>query len=80
MLNVIGCGSSGYSFARTVLDPAPAMLVRYPEIVQHAEEGISRLRAMIALGRPLPAAPSEHVCYGAYGECPAFDLCRWGDK
>ena len=76
-VNVIGCNVSGFS--RVSLDPAPYMLERFPSVVKRAEEGIARVEAALALGEPIGAAPSEHVCFGPYGECPAFYLCQWGE-
>ena len=75
-LNLVGCADG--KFARTSPEPAPWMLERFGSIVRHAEEGIERLEKTIAEGEPAPAAPSEHTCWGSYGECPAFELCRWG--
>lgn len=75
-LNLIGCNVAG--FDRVSPEPAPWMLTKFPAVVQHAEEGIARLERLIEQGADLPASPSEHTCMGSYGECPAFELCRWG--
>jgi len=77
-LNLIGCNAS--QFQRLTPEPAPWMLERYPAIVRHAEEGIARVEEMIRKGETVPASPSEHTCMGSYGECPAFELCRWGEE
>lgn len=75
-LNLIGCNVPG--FARETPEPAPWMLERFPRVVAELERKIARVQELQARGEPLPASPSEHTCWGSYGECPAFDLCRWG--
>lgn len=77
-LNLIGCNTIG--FLRHVPEPAPWMLERFPGVVQLAEEGIAEVERRIREGLTIPASPSEHTCYGSYGECPAFELCRWGPR
>lgn len=68
---------------RIRLEPAPAMLERFPQLVCDAEEGIARLTEEIESGRrspyQAPAAAQEQVCQGPYGLCDAFEACRWGD-
>lgn len=67
-----------HKFERPTLDPAPALLNRFPSIVRDAER---RLERMLDEGRPLdqwtPVA-SEQGCYGRYGLCPAARFCQWG--
>lgn len=75
-LNLLGVNP--ISFSRVSPDAAPWLLERFPEIVKHAEEGIAQTERLIELGKTVPAAPSEHTCFGSYGPCPAYDLCRWG--
>lgn len=77
-LNLIGCNSLG--FARIIPEPAPYQLAKFPYTVKYAEEGIQRLEELIREGEPPPASPSEHTCMTSYGECPAFELCRWGGR
>jgi hypothetical protein len=79
-LNLIGVSPRG--FHREVIDPAPWLLTRYPKLVAQAEEGIARLeaeRARLGDAFVAPACPSEQVCWTAYGRCPCFELCRWGE-
>jgi PD-(D/E)XK nuclease superfamily protein len=75
-VNLLSCTSK--KFLRFVPEPAPYTLERFPEIVRLAEEGIADVERRMREGLPIPAAPSEHTCMGSYGECPAFELCRWG--
>ena len=75
-LNLLGVNP--ISFLRVVPEPAPYTLARFPEIVARAEESIARTESLIASGKDPPASPSEFTCYNSYGECPAFELCRWG--
>jgi len=77
-LNLVGCNV--IAFARASPMPAPWMLQRFPTVVVHAEELIARVKALAAAGKEIPAAPSEHTCMTSYGECPAFELCRWGEN
>ncbi len=75
-LNLLGVNP--ISFIRHVPDPAPWLLERFPELVIHAEEAISRTEELLSLGQVIPASPSEFTCYNSYGQCPAHGLCRWG--
>ena len=71
-------GISPQKYLRFVPEPAPYVLGNFPEIVRLAEEGIAALERQIAGGDTILASPSEHTCMGSYGECPAFEMCRWG--
>lgn len=76
-VNLIECGGRNKSLQVT-LDAAPAMLMRFPQVVCDIEE---RIAALAAEGRDpweYPAQANEHVCKTNYGLCPSFDLCRWG--
>jgi hypothetical protein len=66
------------AYRRFVPEPAPFMLGQFPEIVRMAEEGIADVERRVRENLPIPASPSEHTCFGPYGACPAFELCRWG--
>lgn len=76
-LNLISCRDR-IGFDRYTPEPAPFMLQRFPWVVRYAEEGIAQVERLIAVGEPVPASPSEHTCMTSYGECPAFEMCRWG--
>lgn len=67
-------------FERYTPEPAPWMLQRFPEVVAHAERGIAEVKRLIAEDKIVPACPSEHTCMTSYGECPAYELCRWGES
>lgn len=75
-MNLVGCNDD--SFLRFVPEPAPFMLQKFPSVVAAAEVGIELLETEINDGTPIPASPSEFTCMTSYGECPAFELCRWG--
>ncbi len=75
-LNLIGWRD--LSFDRASIEPAPWMLERFPEVVKGAEEKIAAIERLVEEKKIVPASPSEHTCWGSYGECPAFELCRWG--
>jgi hypothetical protein len=75
-LNLLGVNP--ISFVRHVPDPAPWLLEKFPELVKHAEEAISRTEELLRQSLTVPASPSEFTCYNSYGQCPAFALCRWG--
>lgn len=77
-LNLLGVNPT--SFIRHVPDPAPWLLERFPELVKHAEEAISRTEDLIRQNLVVPASPSEFTCYSSYGRCPAHGLCRWGTE
>jgi len=77
-LNLLGVNPT--SFIRHVPDPAPWLLERFPELVKHAEEAISRTEDLIRQNLIVPASPSEFTCYNSYGRCPAHELCRWGTE
>jgi hypothetical protein len=75
-VNLIGCADG--KFERFTPEPAPWMLQKFPDVVREAEERIAYVERCLVEGRPIPASPSEHTCMGSYGECPAFEFCRWG--
>lgn len=76
-LNLLGVNP--IRFFREVPEPAPWALEHYPETVKNEEEAIKRTEELIKSGLPPPMHPSEFTCWNSYGECPAFEICRWGD-
>ncbi len=71
--------SSPVDFERSVLEPAPAAAAGFMRSLQQTED---RIQAHAHLTDPMdfPAVLSDQVCYGKYGPCSAFELCRWGDE
>lgn len=78
LVNFIGIRPSG--FLRKVCDPAPWMLMRFPDVIARAHEQIAAYRAKLAEDPSwvIPATPSEHTCWPYNRPCPMFELCRWG--
>lgn len=76
-LNLIGVGSSRFTFQCASLPPAPDAVRRFPATLAHGERVIAQVEA---LSDPWDAQRtySEQVCYTAYGPCRAYALCRWG--
>lgn len=81
-LNILAVGNR---FERAVIDPAPWMLERFPEVVKQANEMIATIDMATKVAeerdQPLPffgATTTEVSCMTPYGPCDAFELCRWG--
>lgn len=70
--------SGKYNFVRVTPDPAPAMLRRFPQIIEDAELGIRKLEASLRPFTEWPVVANEQVCMGPYGKCPAWDMCQFG--
>tara|TARA_R110002020_G_scaffold12271_2_gene45187 strand:- start:2808 stop:3731 length:924 start_codon:yes stop_codon:yes gene_type:complete len=70
--------SQPHGFDRCSLEPAPAAVSGFIRMLRQTEQ---RIRDYSHLTDPMDYPPvfSEQVCYGKYGQCPAFELCRWGD-
>lgn len=67
-----------YDFDRRALEPSPSA---YKWFVRAIEEGEKRIAEN--LGKPpmeWPMAISNQICFGKYGACDAFDLCRFGEE
>lgn len=70
--------SSPYDFDRRALEPAPAALQDFVPTLLAAEKKMAEFE-----GKPIrewPMTLSNQVCYGKYGKCQAYDLCRFGGK
>jgi hypothetical protein len=77
MLNLIQAGDP-IKFARPMLEPAPALINKFPKLVDYAEKQIAALDAQNLPPNEWPAIPTEHTCFTRYGACDARELCRWG--
>lgn len=77
MLNLIQAGDP-IKFERPMLEPAPALIAKFPKLVDYAEKQIAALDAQNLPPSEWPAIPTEHTCFTRYGACDARELCRWG--
>ncbi len=66
-------------FVRYPIDPAPGLQARFATLVLDAEERIAQLEDEDRDVLEWPATASEQTCMTAYGACPAFEICRWGE-
>ena len=67
--------SQPYDFDRRPIEPAPAALKSFLSTIEEAE------RRIAAGGQDIesfPMALNNQTCYGKYGKCGAYDLCRFG--
>ena len=65
-----------YDFDRRILEPAPRAFNWFVQAIEEGERKIAQWT-----GKPTeewPMAMSNQICYGKYGKCSAFDLCRFG--
>ena len=71
--------SSAYDFDRCALEPAPSAVAGFVPMLRTIEK---KIQDHSHLTDPLEYTPvfSDQVCFGKYGQCPAFDLCRWGGE
>ena len=71
--------SEPYGFDRIAIDPAPAAVSGFVKMLQMTE---NRIQQWNHLDDPMDYPPvfSDQVCYGKYGPCQAFELCRWGKE
>jgi len=71
--------SDPFDFDRCTLEPAPAAAAGFVKMLQQTEQ---HLDSYVHLDNPMDYPPvfSEQVCFGKYGQCPAFELCRWGKE
>lgn len=61
--------------------PAPFMMQAFPRIVEAAHLQIEAAKSVFGdsqEGWASIAHPDERICYSPYGQCSAFELCRWG--
>lgn len=71
--------SEPYGFDRVAIDPAPAAVSGFVKMLQMTE---NRIQQWNHLDDPMDYPPvfSDQICYGKYGPCQAFELCRWGKE
>ena len=71
--------SEPYGFDRVAIDPAPAAVAGFVKMLQMTE---NRIQQWNHLDDPMDYPPvfSDQICYGKYGPCQAFQLCRWGEE
>ena len=67
--------SAPFDFDRRSLEPAPHALDGFVKSIVKAEEQIEEYGDCID---DFPMVLSNQTCYGKYGQCSAFDLCRFG--
>ena len=70
--------TDGTKFARPGLDPAPALMARFPRVVVETEARIAALDAEGRACEDWPRSPTELVCYHRYGACDFIERCKWG--
>lgn len=75
ILNMVEVGDPP-KFMRPPLEPAPLLFARFPQILADQQRILDLFRDREPSA--WPASPSEQVCRGRYGTCPAINLCRYG--
>jgi hypothetical protein len=61
--------------------PAPFMLRTFPQRIERTHARIQETIARCGVDQEkwaAEAATDEQICFGPYGQCPAFEICRWG--
>ena len=71
--------SAPHQFDRCSLEPAPQAVTDFTGTLKEIENRISKYAGR-ETGMDFPPVFSDQTCYGKYGPCPAFELCRWGDE
>jgi hypothetical protein len=68
-----------FRFSRPSMDPAPALVTRFPQTIIDAERRIADAESSGALPKDWTPVANETVCVGRYGLCPAWEkkLCQW---
>ena len=66
-----------YDFDRIPVEPAPAAINQFISTLKFIEDRIERYQDGTK-PEDFPAVFSAQTCFGKYGACPAFELCRWG--
>ena len=67
--------SNPFDFDRRGLEPAPHALGMFVKSIVQAEEKIEEYGENV---KDYPMVLSNQTCFGKYGQCSAFDLCRFG--
>ena len=68
--------SPPFDFDRRALEPAPAALTDFVKVIEEAERRVAQYEGKET--RDYPMSLTNQICYGKYGKCRAFDLCRFG--
>ena len=69
--------SSPHAFDRSTVEPAPSAIRNFTKMLGQTEDIVAQFEGKDVM--EWPATYSDQTCYGKYGQCPAFDLCRWGE-
>lgn len=70
--------SQPYDFDRRALEPAPQALRHFTQVIIEGERRIAQ-----GGDKPpeeWPMTLTNQVCFGKYGQCPAYNLCRFGGE
>jgi len=69
--------STPHDFDRRPIEPAPQALKWFVKVIEEGERRIAQWE-----GKPIeewPMALNNQTCFGKYGACSAYDLCRFGE-
>lgn len=69
--------SNPFGVDRTVVEPAPAAVAGFVRMLQTTNARIEKWEN-VEDSMNYPPVFSDQICYGKYGQCSAFELCRWG--
>ena len=70
--------SPKYDFDRRPIEPSPAALKDFIATLLEAERRVKKWEGKKP--REWPMTLSNQVCYGKYGQCSAYNLCRFGGE
>lgn len=70
--------STPYEYDRRSLEPAPAAIEDFVNVIEEAEARIARYEGKPT--REWPMALNNQTCFGKYGQCSAYELCRFGGE
>ena len=68
--------SAPYGFDRTSVEPAPKALGDFTSLISTTEERIANCKDKEP--DDYPPAFSNQTCWGKYGQCHAYEICRFG--
>jgi hypothetical protein len=69
--------SQPYDFDRRAIEPAPQALRHFTKVVIEGERRIAQWADKPP--EEWPMTLTNQVCFGKYGQCPAYNLCRFGE-
>ena len=67
-----------HEFDRCAIEPAPQAVADFVGTLKDIEARVSQY-SHLKKGMDFTPVLSEQTCYGKYGACPAYELCRWGE-